>query len=112
MEYELEGKVVEGNGYGRKLGFPTVNLDIKEEHEKELPPEGVYAGTALLEDKEYRAGIVVGPEEKIEAHLIGYKGDAYEKTVVLKLQRFLRPYQKFETEEALKKQIEKDLSEC
>lgn len=108
MNYEISGTVVKGDGYGRKLGFPTANLETKDE----LPKAGVYAGTALLKDKEYRAGIVIGPGNKVEAHLIGYHGDAYGKTVILKINKFLREYKKFNTEEELIIQIKEDISKC
>jgi FAD synthase len=112
MLYEISGKVVRGDGYGRKLGFPTVNLDTKDE----LPKAGVYSGTAVLEDKEYKAGIIIGPKieskEKVEAHMIGYSGDAYGKSVTLRLNKFLREYKHFNTEEELIIQITKDISQC
>ncbi len=109
MLYELSGRVVKGDSYGRTIGFPTVNLVSST---KDLPKDGVYAGMGILDGKEYRAGIVIGPNDKIEAHLIGYSGDAYGKEVTLKINKFLRGYRKFGTEAELKKQIEKDLQMC
>jgi FAD synthase len=113
MNYEISGKVIRGDGYGRKLGFPTANLAVK-------PPSeilsGVYAGVATLEGKEYRAGILINPQikdkRKVEAHLIGYSGDAYGKVVILKINKFLREYKKFNTEEELIIQIKKDIELC
>lgn len=115
----ISGKVIQGDGYGRKLGFPTVNLqvDIKAE---ELPSSGVYAGFAKLmsntECLTFRAGIVIGPEtngqKKVEAHLIGYDGDAYGKMVTLEVGKFIREFKKFNTEEELKKQIKDDIEKC
>jgi len=101
--------VKRGEGYGKQLGFPTVNLEIGT---KELPAEGVYAGTGILDNKKYKAGIVIGPGEKVEAHLIGYNGDAYGKTVTLFVKKFLREFKKFDTEAELKAQISKDLEKC
>jgi len=101
--------VKRGEGYGKQLGFPTVNLEIGT---KELPAEGVYAGTAVLDNQEYKAGIVIGPGEKVEAHLIGYNGDAYGKTVTLSVEKFLRDFKNFENEEELINQIKKDLEKC
>ena len=85
MQYTISGKVIRGDGYGRKIGFPTVNLQT---NDKPLPEAGVYAGLGILEGKEYKAGIVIGPNDKIEAHFIDYTGDAYGKEVVLKLKNF------------------------
>ena len=109
MQYVIYGKVIKGDSYGRKIGFPTVNLDSKT---KKLSRAGVYSGEAMLDGKKYRAGIIIGPGEKIEAHLIGYSGDAYGKNVTLEINKFLREYKKFNTEEELIIQIKKDIKLC
>ena len=119
MHYVISGKVIRGEGYGKKLGFPTVNLQITQGNPVQTA-EGVYAGKAFLEGKppsklagrEYRAGIVIGPGNKVEAHLLGYDGDAYGQEVTLELNKFLREYKKFETEEELIIQITEDLKAC
>jgi riboflavin kinase / FMN adenylyltransferase len=115
MQYKIKGKVVKGAGYGRKLGFPTVNLETADK----LPKVGVYAGTACFLDKAglpagalAKAGIVVDPSGKVEAHLIGYNGDAYGKIVILEINKFLREFKKFENEKELIKQIKKDIKIC
>lgn len=109
MLYSVSGKVIHGDDYGKKLGFPTVNLHIEET--ESLPP-GVYSGTGTLEGVEYKAGIVIGPKDKVEAHLIGYSGDAYGQTVSLTINKFLREYKKFDTEDELINQIKEDLKQC
>ena len=109
MNYKISGKVIRGDGYGRKLGFPTVNLEVGV---GELPKAGVYAGEVTLNEKSYRAGILVNPTGKVEAHLIGYNGDAYGKEVILQIRQFIREYKKFDTEDALIIQIKKDLEIC
>jgi FAD synthase len=109
MNYEIMGEVIKGDGYGRKIGFPTINLAVENEV---IPEAGVYAGTATLEGKEYRAGIVINVVGKTEAHLIGYEGDAYGKTVTLKVEKFLREYKHFTNEADLILQIKKDLTQC
>ncbi len=109
MNYVISGKVVRGDGYGRKLGYPTANLQTDDK----LPPAGVYAGAAVLENNEiYHAGILINPDGKVEAHLLGFDGDLYDKELTLEAKKFLRGYQKFETEEKLIKQIEEDLKKC
>ncbi|MBI3888750.1 riboflavin kinase [Candidatus Nomurabacteria bacterium] len=114
MLYIISGKVIKGDGYGRKIGFPTVNLEVDEAlrqaQGKQFPRDGVYAGTATMEGKIYRAGIVIGPNNRIEAHMIGYVGDAYGKEVTLEINKFLREFKKFDTEEELIEQIKKDLN--
>ena len=112
MQYTIIGKVIKGDGYGRKIGFPTANLESKTNRDKDFPHDGVYAGTGILESKIYKAGIVIGPGDKIEAHLIGYDGDAYGKEVILEINKFLREYKKFNNEEELIEQIKKDIELC
>ena len=109
MQYKISGKVIKGDQYGRKIGFPTVNIETQM---KELPPAGVYAGEVLLDNVVYKAGIVIAPNNKIDAHLIGYNGDAYGKVVSLTLNKFLREFKNFNTEEELIKQIKKDINLC
>jgi FAD synthase len=117
----ISGKVVKGDGYGRKLGFPTANLDRRQYVRlKQKPKLGVWAGVVhyQLKAKSYKlfpAGIVIGPIDKnglpkLEAHLIGFKGNLYGKKITLSLNKFLRKFQKYTTEEALKQQIKKDIN--
>jgi riboflavin kinase/FMN adenylyltransferase len=109
MQYIISGKVIKGDRYGRKIGFPTANVETQM---KDFPPAGVYAGKASLDNVVYRAGIVIAPNNKIDAHLIGYNGDAYGKVVSLTLNKFLREYKNFNTEEELVNQIKKDIKLC
>ena len=108
MEYVISDKVVEGDKYGRILGFPTANLEKKLEN---FSP-GVYSGKGIINKKTYRAGIIINEEGRIEAHLIGFRGDAYKKVLTLKLKVKLRNYIKFENEKDLIAQIRKDLKAC
>lgn len=118
---EITGRVLHGDQYGRKLGFPTANLDRRDFVRKKLKIKlGVYAGvgavaTALGSSKrKWKAGIVIGPMDhrhlpKIEAHLIGFKGNLYGKKITICLGKFIRPFQKFKSELELKQQIKKDI---
>ena len=85
-DYILFGKVVKGRGWGRKLGFPTVNIEL--EHGSQIVPEdGVFAGWACFGDnvhsarssRLYSAATSIGHCEtfadgkwQIEAFLLGY----------------------------------------
>ncbi len=113
MNHKIAGTVVKGDGYGRKLGFPTINLDTEDAPSL---ASGVYSGIVIMAGREYRAGIVIGPKindkNKIEAHLIGYDGNAYGEDVILEVEKFLREYKNFDTEEELINQIKEDIKQC
>ena len=64
--------------------------------------------------RKYKAGIVIGPLDKhrlpkIEAHLINFSDDLYEKKLTLKLYKYLRPFKKFADINKLKQQIKQDI---
>ena len=105
MNYVIKGEVRKGRGYGRKIGFPTINISNKTKIKR-----GVYTGIVTLRNKTYPAGIVIG--ENAEAHLIGYEGDAYGKEASLEIKKFIRKFKKFKTEKELIAQIKKDLKKC
>ncbi len=115
--FTITGKVVRGTRLGRKLGFPTANLDRREYSRKKLRiPFGVYAGVATISGREktYRAGIVIGSMDtkglpKIEAHLLDFSGVLYGKRVYLSLMRYLRPYKVIKDKATLKREIANDL---
>jgi FAD synthase len=113
----IEGKVIKGDGYGKKLGFPTANLDQKQflRDKIKLPP-GVYASVVFLHhlNKILKAAVVIGPLNKkkvpkIEAHILGFKGRLYGKKLTLYIYKFLRPFEIFKTEKLLIAQIKKDV---
>ncbi len=108
MQFTISGKVIRGDGYGRKLGFRTANLDQKLENFS----SGVYGGKAVLNRRTYRAGIIIHDDGHVDAHLIGFRGDAYGKMLTLIPKIRLRSYIKFETEAELIEQIKKDLKQC
>ena len=113
--YALCGAVIEGDGLGRKLGFPTANIDVKG---LILPPNGVYAVHAHEGGKTRRAVLNIGvrptiegaaPEVRVEAHLLDFKGDLYGKELELTFVENLREEQKFPSLDALKAQITSDI---
>ncbi len=115
---EYKGFVGHGDDFGKILGFPTANLDRRQWSRQKLKlRHGVYSGTAITPPGQtYSAGIVIGPidrtgKPKVEAHLIGYKGNLYGKRLTINIQQFIRPYKNFSDISQLKAQIAKDIKQ-
>jgi riboflavin kinase/FMN adenylyltransferase len=106
------GTVVRGDGRGRTLGFPTANLDL---HHELHPPEGVYAAFALLDGVLHPAVVNVGRkptfgggEETVEAHLLDFTADLYDRDLEIFFLEKLRGEQTFASPAALRVQITSD----
>jgi riboflavin kinase/FMN adenylyltransferase len=111
--YALEGVVVKGFQRGRTIGVPTANLDCGEQL---IPAEGVYAGRCLVDQSMFPAAVSIGnlptfgdDRLQIEAHLIGYEGDLYGKTLRLEVIDWIRDQRKFNGLDALKQQLKLDI---
>ena len=111
-KHTIQGFVVGGNADGRKLGFPTINIDVKNGL---LPGRGIYSGIALVDGKEYAAAIYIGfrptyegNDLRVEAHLLKFAGDLYGKCVSLGFLKFHRGDIKFENICKLKVMIKLD----
>jgi riboflavin kinase/FMN adenylyltransferase len=108
------GTVVKGRRIGRKLGFPTANINP---HHEAIPPSGVYAVDAKLDKRPYKALLNIGRrptfgasmEPSIELHILDFKKDIYNKDVEIIFKRKLRNEKRFSSISALRKQIEKDI---
>lgn len=112
--FTLRGEVREGLQNGRKIGFPTANVGVGENIV--LPLDGVYMGYTNVEGKKYKSLINVGnnptvngKEVTVESHILDFNGDIYGKVIEVEFCRRLRGEIKFESLEALKKQIQRDL---
>ena len=111
--YRVRGVVSVGAMRGRTIGFPTANL---EEITTLLPPDGVYAGICTVAEKTYPAGINLGPNptfgeagRKFEVHILGFIGDLYGQTLDVDLLARVRDVVRFESSDALKQQLNRDL---
>jgi len=112
--YLLSGNIVKGQGLGRKLNFPTINLHIKEEY-KLIPKTGVYIVKTSLDQKVF-FGImnigfrptVNGKNKTIEVHLLDFTGDLYGENMQIEVLKRLRDEQKFSGLDTLILQIKKD----
>ena len=113
--YLIMGRVIHGEGRGRKLGFPTANIQVPKH--KLIPLPGVYRGATEIEGKGRRCLIYIGSKptfsngkRQIEVHIPGFSGDLYNKILKVFLEGKLRDEKKFDNEEALVRQIHRDLA--
>lgn len=112
--YAVEGVVVGGDALGRKLGFPTVNLETTPR--QCLPCDGVYAtivsGEELLRPGACSIGTrpTVGGEHRVlEIHVLDFQGDLYGRNLEAAFVKRLRDQVRFETLDALVRQMEADV---
>lgn len=111
--YYIKGRVSHGRSDGRRLGFPTANIVIGEG--KILPKAGVYRTAAVINDRVYSAVSNIGvcptfdgTETRLEAHIIDFDGDLYEKEIRVYLLGYLREERRFDSLNELKMQINID----
>lgn len=111
----IKGEVIHGAQLGRKMGFPTANIDA---HDIRID-NGVYYSRVTIEGKCYNAmsniGLrpsVDGNTRLLETHLFNFTGDLYGRQIEVELIRKIRDERRFDSIDALKGQLEKDASEC
>ncbi|HEY9181538.1 MAG TPA: riboflavin biosynthesis protein RibF [Candidatus Baltobacteraceae bacterium] len=111
--YEIRGRVVLGRGVGHDLNFPTANIALPH---KMLPKDGVYSAVARHEGRDFAALVSVGANptfdgsaRTVEAWLRDFHQTIYGHELVLRDLRFVREQQRFDTVEALKQQMDRDL---
>jgi len=114
--YTLCGPVVTGEQRGRKICFPTANLDLAGIL---VPSAGVYAADAEVAGKTHRAAVNIGHRPtvhslnaplSVEAHLLDFRGDIYGQEIELTFLKKLRDERKFPSVIALQQQIEEDVA--
>lgn len=111
--FAIEGRVQHGDKNGRKLGFPTANLDLGNYLR---PRYGVYAVTGLLADgRELKGAANLGirpqfvpPKELLEPHFFDFAEEIYDESIEVAFHAFLRPEAKFDSLDALMEQMAAD----
>lgn len=114
--YRMRGTVIHGDKRGRKMGFPTANIEPDDSYF--LPLTGVYAVKMNVQNEWYEGVCNVGfrptfkspdkPVLSIEVHMFHYNGDIYGEEVDVDWHIRLRGEQKFNGMDELSAQIEKD----
>lgn len=113
--YYLDGVVVGGYKVGRTLGFPTANLQPSCP-DKLIPAEGVYAVYAYVKGRRYAGMLNIGHRPtvdngnnlSIEAHILDFSDNIYNRYLRIEFMHFIRPEQKFGNLEALRAQLRND----
>jgi riboflavin kinase/FMN adenylyltransferase len=112
--YSLSGRVIKGDQLGRKLGFPTANIDI-DSHYKLIPAEGIYAVHVDYEGKKYNGMLYIGNRPtlegsgmSIEVNIFDFDKNIYGESIKIYLEKFLRKDSKFKDLEMLKVQLHQD----
>ena len=114
--WTIEGVVKRGDRRGRKIGFPTCNLDLESYI---VPKLGVYSSKVIVGKKIKKRGIInIGYRPTfgknklmLEAHIFGLKKNLYDKRIKIMLITFIRREKKFKNIVQLKKQIKKDIKD-
>ena len=114
MKTLLKGKVTNGNRLGHTLGFATANIILGEEQQVR---SGVYAARVTIDDnRQFDAMVNIGRrptvtdngELRLEAHLLDFNEDIYDRTIEIELVARIRDERRFENIEALRRQLEQD----
>ena len=113
--WSINGKVQKGRQLGKKIGFPTANIDIKD---YVLGNPGVYAVKIKKQTgNNYFHGIANlgyrptfnGKKLLLEVHIFNFSGNLYNKYLTVEFKKFIRKEKKFKNIDQLKKQIKIDL---
>jgi riboflavin kinase / FMN adenylyltransferase len=113
-DFFFEGVVMEGDKLGRKLGYPTANLQYTDSDKIHLG-HGVYAAYAEVGEIKYSGMLSIGnrptlenSNERIEINIFDFDKDIYGETVRVIVKKYLRGQEKYSSLDELKKQLSID----
>jgi riboflavin kinase/FMN adenylyltransferase len=113
--YEISGRVVKGRRQGRLIGYPTANLDTR----NEFLPEGVYVSETVRGGAAHPSLTSIGTNPtfgpgplSVETLLLDYRGSLYGAGLAVRLLRRIRPPRRFSGADALAARIAKDVEEA
>lgn len=112
--YQFTGIVAKGRQLGRQLGFPTANVQVKENY-KLIPANGVYTVRVVVRENTYTGIMNIGNRPTVdgtgrtqEVHIFDFNSDIYGELVTVEIITFIRHEVKFSSIEELKNQIKVD----
>ncbi len=116
--FHLEGVVVKGEGRGKKIGFPTANIQVS--RDLIVPQKGVYVTRTIYNDMTYNSVTNIGnnptfkdsPQIHIETHMLDFDTDIYGEVLDIQFLHKLRDEKKFPTVNDLIIQIKHDVTEA
>ena len=115
-DYTIESRIVSGYQNGRKMGFPTANLDVTR-CQQLLPASGVYAVLVRLKDSVgWKRGMMNighrptfnGRTTSMEVNLFNFSGDLYGQELLVSFISKIRDERKFDSIDALAEQLQHD----
>ena len=116
--FSLTGKVVEGDGLGKQIDYPTANISIEEDY-KIIPKDGVYYIKTTIDNSLYNGMMNIGhrptigtKKKSIEVNLFNFNRDIYDRIISIDIVEKIRDEKKFASIEALKTQLAKDQEHC
>ena len=114
--FSISGTVVTGEKLGRTLGFPTANIEVGPS--MAIPGNGIYATMAVVDGKRHMAATSIGTRptfdgkgRTIEAFLLGFDKNLYNKQLRLEFVQRLRDELKFDSVDALLRQMKLDVEQ-
>ncbi len=113
--YSFKGKIVRGDGRGRKLGFPTANLSTGNE-DKLIPAKGIYAAECIVENEKHFGLLSLGSRPTFhkdgdiipEFYIFDFDRDIYDKIMQVNLVERIRDEEKYNSVDELIIQMKKD----
>jgi len=116
--FMLTGEVVHGDGLGKKINFPTANIEIIDTY-KIIPKNGVYLVKTIINSEIYfgmmNIGVrptIGGKNKSLEIHFFNFKDNIYNKTISVEIICKIRDEEKFSSIDELKIQLKKDEQFC